>query len=324
MCTLSFNEIRVIAVMAPHTKVVLLGALWTLGVTPGMPADAGFAAAVPLAETGMTTRVSVSSDEVQANKGGADFGPALSSSGRYVAFASDATNLVAHDTNGCSDVFVRDRRKGTTRRVSVSFEGPQGNRTSFGPAISDDGRYVVFESNAKLAPADTNNFTDVYLRDRVAKATRLISVGRNGRQGNNDTSYRPAISSDGRFVAFRSAASNMVADDTNRAYDVFVRDRVADVTRRVSVGPNGRQSDRDSGEPAISANGRYVTYQSEATNLVRKDTNGAFDVFVRDRVAKVTRRVSVGDDEAQGDGNSFNPAISARVGTSRSPRLRRG
>jgi Tol biopolymer transport system component len=235
----------------------------------------------------------------------------MSATARHVAFASKASNLVPGDTNGVSDIFVRDRVAGVTRRISVGAAGVQGNRASFGPAISADGRYVAFESDARnLVAGDTNASTDVFVRDRVAHVTRLVSGGRGSAQGNDDTSYRPSISANGRYVAFRSAASNLVRHDTNHAYDVFVWERATGATRRVSIGRRSAQANSDSGEPTISPNGRYVAFQSEASNLVAGDTNLAFDVFVRDRSAGVTQRVSVGPGAVQGDGSSFNPSIS--------------
>jgi len=126
---------------------------------------------------------------------------------------------------------------------------------------------------------DTNAAGDVFVRDRLAGVTRRVSVGPGGQA--NGFSDSPAISADGRFVAFESDASDLVAGDTNGVFDVFVRDRLAGVTRRVSVGPGG-QGNRGSFSPAISANGRSVAYVSAASNLVRGDTNAAFDVFVRD------------------------------------------
>jgi hypothetical protein len=150
----------------------------------------------------------------------------------------------------------------------------------------------------------------VFVRDRVAQVTRRVSVGPAGQQANGN-SFEPVISADGRFVAFRSLASNLVAGDTNGSYDVFVRDRVAQLTQRVSVGPGGQQANDNSFFPAISAHGRFVAFYSGASNLVAGDTNNADDVFVRDRVAQLTLRVSVGPAGQQTNGNSFDPAISA-------------
>ncbi len=172
---------------------------------------------------GTTRRVSVSSTGAQGNSG--SFGPAISSAGRYVSFSSDASNLVPGDTNAAQDVFVRDRKLGTTRRVSVSSTGAQGNSVSFDPAISSAGRYVSFSSFASnLVPGDTNGTVDVFVRDRELGTTRRVSVSSTGAQGNR-LSFDPAISSAGRYVAFSSAASNLVPGDTNGSFDVFVRIR---------------------------------------------------------------------------------------------------
>ncbi len=178
-------------------------------------------------ELGTTRRVSVSSTGAQGDSGG--FGPAISSAGRYVAFSSHASNLVSGDTNAAQDVFVRDRELGTTRRVSVSSTGAQGDSLSFDPAISSAGRYVAFSSDASnLVPGDTEGTVDVFVRDRDLGATRRVSVSSTGAQGNR-ISFEPAISSAGRYVAFSSAASNLVPGDTNDSLDVFVR--ILGVTR---------------------------------------------------------------------------------------------
>ncbi len=258
---------------------------------------------------GVTRRVSVGPGGRQAN--GSSVFPSISAGGRYVAFSSVASNLVAGDTNGAGDVFVRDRLAGVTRRVSVGPGGRQANRSSYFPSISAGGRYVAFSSVASnLVAGDTNDRRDVFVRDRVAKVTRRVSVGPGGRQANR-SSYFPAISADGRYVAFESYASNLVVGDTNHRSDVFVRDRVAKVTRRVSVGPGGRQANRDAYSPSISADGRHVAFASYASSLVAGDTNGTADVFVRDRLAKVTRRVSVGPGGRQANDYSYSPSISA-------------
>ena len=172
-----------------------------------------------------TQRVSVSSAGVQGNLRSGIYKPSVSADGRYVAFESAASNLVAGDTNGYIDVFVRDRKLHRTYLVSVSSAGVQGNDASFDPSISADGRYVAFESDASnLVAGDTNGYPDVFVRDRKLHRTYLVSVDSAGVQGNND-SYDPVISADGRYVAFTSAASNLVTGDSNGFEDVFVRDR---------------------------------------------------------------------------------------------------
>ena len=178
----------------------------------------------PATAAGDTTRrVSVSSTETQGN-GAVRFGePVISSDGRYVAFSSSASNLVPGDTNGSEDVFVRDRKLGTTRRVSVSSTEAQGNGDSWAPAISSDGRYVAFSSSASnLVPGDTNGSYDVFVRDRKLGTTRRVSVSSTETQGNGDT-WAPAISSEAGTSP--SIHSNLVPGDTNDSHDVFVRDR---------------------------------------------------------------------------------------------------
>src|SRR5437016_5587381 len=239
-----------------------------------------------------TERVSVTSGGTEGN--GASLGSALSADGRFVAFDSAATDLVAGDTNGVSDVFVHDRQTGTTERVSVASDGTQGNGKSgllsfaFPPALSGDGRFVAFVSFAtNLVAGDTNGATDVFVHDRQASTTERVSVAFYGTQG-NDASSSPALSGAGRFVSCPSAATNLVAGDTNGATDVFVHDRQTGTTERVSVASGGTQGNGISAAPALSADGRFVAFHSTATNLVAGDTNGANDVFVHDRQASTT------------------------------------
>jgi len=227
-----------------------------------------------------TGKVSVSSRERPANRKSAE--PAISADGRYVAFTSEAMNLVpgGRTRHFKPDVFIRDRKRGTTRRVSVSSRGRAGNDASFEPAISATGRYVAFTSNASdRAPRDPK-WEDVFVRDRKRHTTRRVSVSSTGRPGNNE-SFQAAISANGRYVAFGSVASSLVPGDTKETEDVFVRDRKRRTTRRVSVSSTGRPGNSESRLPAISADGRYVAFSSEASNLVPGDTNSAADVFVR-------------------------------------------
>jgi archaellum component FlaF (FlaF/FlaG flagellin family) len=183
-------------------------------------------------------------------------------------------------------VFVRDRKLGTTRRVSVSSTGAQANADISrlkAAAISSDGRYVAFSSLASnLVPDDTNTTSDVFVRDRKRDTTRRVSVSSTGTQANGD-SLESTISSDGRYVAFGSGASYLVPGDTNVAFDVFIRDRKRDTTRRVSVSETEAQAIEGSVESAaISSDGRYVAFVSYASHSITGDTNIAYDVFVRD------------------------------------------
>lgn len=257
-----------------------------------------------------TARMSVSTGGSEGNAG--SFSSSISSDGRYVAFDSQASNLVPNDTNTSSDVFVRDTWAGTVKRVSLANDGSQANSDSYNSAISADGRYVAFESFASnLVVGDTNGSWDVFVRDTVANTTQRVSVGTGGAQSNGD-SFSSAISADGKYVTFFSDASNLVLNDSNAVRDVFVRDTVAGTTKIVSVATDGSQGNGDSNYSTISADGRYIAFDSDASNLVLGDTNGSADSFVRDMIANTTKRVSVGNDGSQGNGGSgYGPSISA-------------
>jgi hypothetical protein len=233
---------------------------------------------------GLTERVSVSSAGDQGN--GDSYCPSIDADGRFVAFYSEASNLVPGDTNGKPDFFVHDRETGLTERVSVSSTGEQANGWpgSTTASISADGRYVAFSSWAtNLVPGDTNGQMDVFLRDRLAGTTERVSVSSSGAQGNNE-SGGAAVSADGRFVEFGSYASNLAPGDANGKRDIFVRDRLTGLTERVSVSSFGDEGDDDSQYPTgISADGRFAVFDSLASNLVPGDTNGHVDVFVHDR-----------------------------------------
>ena len=264
-----------------------------------------------------TSRVSLNSSEAPANDNSGN--AAISRGGRYVAFDSFATNLVPNDTNAKRDVFVRDRQIGTTLRMSISSAGAQGNGFlgSSGPAISADGCCVAFVSDAtNLVSDDTNGVEDIFVRDRRNGRTERVSVSSAEVQGDGD-SLVSAISGDGRYVAFGSFATNLVSGDTNGAEDSFVRDRQNGTTERVSVSSAGQQGNPPPGSflsgLAISRNGRFVAFTSEASNLAPNDTNAKRDVFVRDRQNGTTLRMSVSSAAAQGNGflGSVDPAIGA-------------
>ena len=257
--------------------------------------------------SGTTELVSRSSSGLQGN--GLSSAPSISADGRFVAFMSSSTNLVANDTNGFVDIFVRDRSAGVTERVSLSFTGDQANSDSFWPAISADGRYVAFSTPASnLVAGDTNEAGDAFIRDRQTGTTECVNIGPGGVFGNYE-SWSPVITPDGRYVAFQSLASNLVAGDTNISIDIFVRDRQSGTTDRVSLDSSGIQGDGDSQWPSISADGRYVAFQSGATNLVPGDTNGVQDLFLRDRQNGTTERVSVSSAGVQGDLDSWAPPM---------------
>jgi hypothetical protein len=204
-----------------------------------------------------------------------------------MVFSSTATNLVPSDTNARRDVFVRDRQFGTTERVSVDGSGVEGNDNSVGGAMSADGRFVAFFSDAtSLVPGDTNGFADVFVRDRQLGTTERISVDSSGGQG-NQFSYNAGMSADGRFVAFGSLASNLVPADTNANEDAFVHDRQTGMTERVSLRLAGGQAPRSSSSLVISSDGRFAAFSSFSKNLVPRDRNSENDIFLRHRLAPV-------------------------------------
>ncbi len=255
-----------------------------------------------------TNRVSVSGIGEQGN-GSSVSAPSISQAGRFVAFVSDSSNLVSGDANNLPDVFVRDLQANTITRASVSANG--GGTDSFEvPAISANGQFVAFESGvSSLVPGDANSVSDIFVRDLQANTTNRVSLSEAGSEGNAG-SFTPAISANGRFVAFESAASNLVGGDGNNSRDIFVRDLSANTTVLVSVSATGDRANGDSKRPSISADGRFIAFSSEASNLVPGDTNNRSDIFVRDLQANIVTRVS-GD--AAGDianGISLLPALS--------------
>ena len=261
-------------------------------------------------ETGTTSRVSVTDDGAQSDSHSGY--AVISADGRQVAFTSVAGNLVEGDTNGLNDVFVRDLVAGTTTRENVASDGTQSDDFSHGVAISDDGRYVSFSSVAgNLVEGDTNALNDLFVRDTLAGTTSRISVASDGTQGDAMIGSRFSFSADGRYVAFGSYAGNLVTDDTNESADVFVRDTRMGTTTRMSLANTGAQGNGPSGDASINADGRYITFNSSADNLVAGDTNGEADVFVRDAQLGTTTRISVAGTGAQADSGSGSPSISA-------------
>ena len=258
------------------------------------------------------TRVSVDSAGNQGNQGPFYyFFPSISPDGRFVGFASPASNLVPGDTNASDDIFVRDTLANTTTRVSFDSAGNQGNSESYNPSMSADGRFVAFNSDASnIVPGDTNNTDDIFVRDTLTNTTARASVDSTGNQGNNGSLF-PSLSTDGRFVAFNSDASNIVPQDTNNEPDIFMRDLLTNTTIRLSVDSAGNQGNNGSLFLSISGDGRFVAFNSSASNLVPGDTNISRDVFVRDTLTNTTARVSVDSAGNQGNDDCFAPSISA-------------
>jgi Tol biopolymer transport system component len=249
-------------------------------------------------------RVSVSGTGEQAN--GDSGGTSISGSGRWVAFASAASNLVPNDTNGDSDIFVRDPTTNTTKLVSTNSSGNEGNLPSSTPVISADGRWVAFSSYANnLTRGDVNGEPDIFVHDLSTGETKVVSVSSSGELGNNRSLF-PSISGDGSRIAFQSDASNLVSGDSNDESDVFVHDLATGRTELVSQSSFGIQADtlhdRGSSDATISANGRAVAFVSPAHNLTPNDVNHSSDVFVRDLLTNKTVLASVSSSGGQGAG----------------------
>ncbi len=244
-------------------------------------------------DTGQTERVSINSNGDEGDR--LSLNPSISANGRYVAFESIAGNLVVGENpSQRTHIYVHDRSTGLTERVSINSNGDEASSSSDSPSISGDGRYVVFNSRASnLVAGDTNGTFDVFVHDRDTGETKLVSVSSTGTQGNAPSSSQ-SISNDGRYVAFSSSASNIVAGDTNGQNDIFVRNLVTELTTRVSVSSSGGQANAGAHEPSISNDGRYVAFNSSASNLIPDDNDVVSDIFVHDRVTGQTERVSIG------------------------------
>ncbi|MHB8169048.1 MAG: calcium-binding protein, partial [Thermoleophilia bacterium] len=283
----------------------------------GMVALAGvfMVAAAEGSQTAAIVRVSTTAAGGEANGSSTDV--AASADGRYVVFASDATNLVAGDVNGASDVFLKDTRTGSITLVSSNFSGIQSNGISYNGAVSADGRYVAFCSTAtNLVTPATNGQVQVFVKDMVTGVVSLASAGQNQQPGDG-ASIAPSISADGRYVAFESAADNLVPGDANASHDVFVTDLRSGLVRLASARSDGVQADRGGFAPAISADGGMVVFMSPATNLVAGASDGSLtQIYRKDLSGGGVTLVSASAAGQPGDKDSidhaaYGPAISA-------------
>ncbi len=240
---------------------------------------------------------------------GYDAFPTVSRNGRFVVWESNATNLVEGDTNSKFDIFVRDMKAGVTTRVSVATDGTQGDADSLNPSVSDNGRWIAFDSSAtNLVEGDTNARQDCFLHDRKTGLTTRTSLDEQGNQVSRN-SLAPELSGNGRYMVILSEAG-LVAGDRGVAFDVYVRDLKTGALSWASPNTSGAEGSAGCGSASISSNGRYVAFDSSANDLVEGDTNGISDIFVRDRKAASTRRVSLGPAGAEADGHSTRPHIS--------------
>jgi Tol biopolymer transport system component len=254
----------------------------------------------------VTQRVSVGANGQQ----GDDYStrPIVSADGRYVLFSSHATNIGPGGESGWDDVFLRDRQLGTTELISVDSNEVPGNQGGNASAISPDGRYVVFwSSSTNLVPGDTNGVYDVFVRDRLQGTTECVS----NYSGGYGHSAEGAISADGRYVTFSYETSGGHLFGNLGSRNIYIWDRQNSTGELVSVPQGAGQTDGDSLRPSISADGRYVAFESKATNLVPGDDNGMSDVFVRDLQTDTTECVSLASGGIPSDGDSGHPSISA-------------
>ncbi|HEV2798884.1 MAG TPA: Calx-beta domain-containing protein [Pyrinomonadaceae bacterium] len=238
----------------------------------------------------------------------------ISADGRYIVFSSDASDIVPNDTNVWPDVFVRDMATGVTRLVSVTQTGVSGNHSSWGAIISGNGRYVLFNSFASdFILSDTNGTADVYVRDLQTDTTRLVSRDRTNTKSGFGYSLAHAITPDGRYVLFYSAATDLVSVPGTEppGYSVFVRDLQTGTTRLVSINKEGTAwINRNANPVVITPDGRYVTFTSAATDITNDDPTDQNDVFVRDMQTDTTRLVSVATTGTSGDSSSEGGTMS--------------
>lgn len=228
-----------------------------------------------------TMRVSVSSSGEEADEPSS--GPSISGNGRYVAFTSEATNLVDNDTNGVADIFRYDLLTGKTRRASLKSNNAEGILAAGDqPDFSRNGRFVVFYTSAQLVGKDENDDADIYLRDMKQRRTMLISKRRNGNAVNDGASFYPTISEDGRLIAYQSTSSELVRNDSNDTTDIFFFNLDTDNTRRISVRNNGSEIMLHSEYPSMSGDGQLVAFDS-AGKLTSADKNAQTDIYLWNR-----------------------------------------
>lgn len=258
-----------------------------------------------------TSRVSVSSGSafylqgMEANSHAFTTAAAISLDERFVVFSSNATNLVPDDRNDASDIFLRDRWFNQTQRISLDNSGLEGNGDSTQPVISANGRFIAFSSKAtNFVAGKVNPVSDIFIYDTQTKQIRGINP-----LDSNGDSLNPSISVDGHWVVFESLASNLVADDTNDASDIFAYDTQTNQLTRISVDSAGTQSNGHSFNPVVSENGNAVVFESEASNLIADDTNVTFDIFQYDLTTHTTQRVS--QSTTQTDKGSYHASIAA-------------
>lgn len=236
--------------------------------------------------------------------------------GRFVAFVSSASNLVAGDSNGVSDVFIKDMANGAITRVSTGPQGEQSNSVSgsiYGTSMSADGRLVAFFAAASnLNQFDNDNQLDVFVKDTQSGAVTLASTNADGVKGNAG-SYNPAISADGRYVAFASVATNLAPGDTDGAVDIYYKDLQTGRLTLASANKDGMKA-LESGDPAISSDGRYVAFSARGAGLVPELSNDTYQAFIKDGTGGDLILASQSGSGAEGNDASVKPALDKNAG----------
>ncbi len=258
--------------------------------------------------TGAVTLISTNSAGVQAN--GDSYNAVFSPDGTKVLFASVADNLVAGDTNGHFDIFVKDLATGEVTRLSTDAGGGEADDDSVVPVFSPDGSKVAFVSYAdNLVAGDTNNMPDIFVKDLATGAITRVSTDSSGAEANG-AGLVPVFSPDGTKILFVSDADNLVAGDTNGVPDIFVKDLVTGAVTRVSTDSSGAEADDLNISAVFSPDGTKVLFVSNADNLVADDTNGTLDVFLKDLVTGEVTRVSTAPGGWEADGPSLGAVFS--------------
>jgi Tol biopolymer transport system component len=278
-------------------------------VSTALPAAAEAPVPQEFVRQGLNSLVSIATDGTQGDANSAD--AQITPDGRFVVFFSDSSSL-APDDNGWGDVFIRDRLNGTTEKVSVAFDGGDADQMSMQGTISADGRYVTFISFAHNLTDETLTglWGEVYHRDLETGITQRVTKNLTTGGSSSFGALSPAISRDGRYVAFHSASHDLVANDTNGWADIFVWDSTDGSMELVSTNAAGEQANDGSAWPWFSPDGRHIAFSSLASNLVGGDNNSSRDVFLKDLETGEIELVSVASDESLGNQNAFSPTLS--------------
>lgn len=252
-----------------------------------------------------------STSDTGEKSNGSAFNPFLSGDGSILAFRSSATNLDPGDTDNKWDAYVKNLTTGDIRLVSTSDAGVKGNESSGNPGLTLDGSVVVFYSGAtNLDPADTDEVPDIYVKDLTTGDLRLVSTSDEGIKG-NDGSILPFILPDGSKVVFSSRATNLDPADPDDIQDIFLKNLITGETTLVSTSSTGEKANGDSGNPYPTADGSFLAFTSQATNLHPADTDPLEDVYLKDLRTGEVRLLSTTDDGVKGNGHSQNPALAA-------------